>query len=283
MKTIISITLLALLAGCVSTEQRGMKKREVYLGNAGVGAAPIKGADIIIDGTKETIDKLWTYWQGPRCVATLPIKWKHEKDPVDSGNVLVAYDSQGKHYGNADLLTQKEYTDFRLHIEFLVPNKGGNSGVYLQNRFEIQILDGDKSPHGMGAMIMQTESPYHLYKGLGKWNAYDVIFRAARFKDDKLIEQPIATVYFNGIKVHTNHAIDKVWGGIYSGMDGGGGIKNKPGGLKLQWEGHQVMYRNGWIKDLDLTSPNTDLSLHNQNASEAEQDSGDDAKNSTEF
>ena len=98
---------------------------------------------------------------------------------------------------------------------------GGNSGVYLQNRYEIQVLDGDKTKHGMGAVINETESPYHAYKGVGKWNAYDIIFRAARFKDGKLVEKPLVTMYFNGSKVHTNVTINQVWGGANSGVDGG--------------------------------------------------------------
>ena len=80
---------------------------------------------------------------------------------------------------------------------------GGNSGVYLQNRYEIQVFDGDKTKHGMGAVINETESPYHAYNGVGKWNAYDIVFRAARFKDGKRVEKAMVTMYFNGKKVHT--------------------------------------------------------------------------------
>ncbi len=47
-------------------------------------------------------------------------------------------------------MTKKPYRDFRLHIEFLVMNPRGNSGVYLQNRYEIQIQEGDRTKHGMG-------------------------------------------------------------------------------------------------------------------------------------
>ena len=46
---------------------------------------------------------------------------------------------------------------------------------------------------------------------------------------------------------------------IDGGNDGGKGITDKPGGLKLQCEGHDVRYRNTWIKELDLKEPNTDL------------------------
>jgi hypothetical protein len=108
-----------------------------------------------------------------------------------------------------------------LHVEFLIPKEGGNSGVYLQNRYEIQILDGDSTKHGMGTVINETESPYHLYRGVGKWNAYDITFRAARFEDGKLSEKPLVTVYFNGVKAHENVTINQVWGGANSGLDGG--------------------------------------------------------------
>ena len=50
---------------------------------------------------------------------------------------------------------------------------------------EIQVLDGDRTSHGMGAVINETPSPYFAYNGAGKWNAYDITFRAARFADGK--------------------------------------------------------------------------------------------------
>jgi hypothetical protein len=172
-------------------------------------------------------------------------------DPVAAG---------GK-YGTADVVTKKKYRDFRLHIEFLVTKKGGNSGVYLQNRYEIQVLDGDRTKHGMGAVINETLAPYHAYNGIGKWNAYDITFRAARFEDGKRSENAIVSMYFNGIKVHSNQTINQVWGGENSGIDGGNdggkGITDTPGGLKLQCEGHEVLYRNIWIKELDLTEADT--------------------------
>ena len=83
------------------------------------------------------------------------------------------------------------------------------------------------------------------------------------FKDGKLVEKPQVTMYFNGIKVHTNQTINQVWGGPNSGLDGGNdggkGITDTPGGLKLQAEGHDVRYRNAWIKELDLKELRTDF------------------------
>jgi hypothetical protein len=70
-------------------------------------------------------------------------------------------------------------------------------------------------------------------------------------------------MFFNGIKVHTNQTINQVWGGKNSGFNGGNnrgkGITNTPGGLKLQCEGHEVLYRNIWIKELNLTAANTNF------------------------
>lgn len=231
----------------------------------GLGAKPIAGAEVIIDGTRQTLDEKWTYWEGPRFASSLPIKWKIVDDPVDKGTVLQTDDpaAAGGKYGAADIVTKKAYRDFRLHIEFLVTGPRGNSGVYLQNRYEIQIQEGDKTKHGMGAVINETESPYHLFAGIGKWNAYDIVFRAARFKDGKLVEKARVTMYFNGTKAHTNFPINQVWGGPNSGVDGGNdggkGITDSPQGLKLQAEGHDVRYRNAWIKELDLGDGTTDF------------------------
>jgi hypothetical protein len=231
----------------------------------GVGSKPIEGAKVLFDGTRKMLDENWTYWKGPRFSSALPIKWKIVEDPVDDGTVVMTDDpaAKGGRYGTADVVTKKKYRDFRLHVEFLVVNKGGNSGVYLQNRYEIQILDGDKTKHGMGAVINQTPSPYHAYHGIGKWNAYDITFRAARFADGKRSETAMVSMYFNGQKVHTNQTIHQVWGGKNSGIDGGNnggkGITDTPGGIKFQCEGHEVLYRNVWIKELDLTDAETDF------------------------
>jgi hypothetical protein len=239
----------------------------INIGNAqvGVGAQPVKGAKVFFDGSRKMLDKKWTYWAGPRLAATLPIKWQVENDPSGQGMVVNSNDptAAGGLYGTADIVTKEKFRDFRLHIEFFIKEKGGNSGVYLQNRYEIQVLDGDSTTHGMGTVINETPSPYYAYKGIGQWNAYDINFRAARFKDGKLVEKPLVTVYFNGKKVHKNQVISQVWGGPNSGVDGGNdkgkGITDTPQGLKLQAEGHNVLYRNIWIKKINLEKADTDF------------------------
>ncbi len=233
--------------------------------SVGVGARPVKGAEVVFDGSRAMLDSKWTYWQGPRLAAALPIKWQVVKDPAGKGQVLNSNDPAGAggKYGAADIITKKEYRDFRAHVEFYISKAKGNSGVYLQNRYEIQILDGDSTKHGMAAIINESGSPYFAYNGIGKWNAYDIVFRAARFENGKLTEHARATVYFNGVKVHHHQLITQVWGGANSGKDGGNdggkGITDTPGGLKLQSEGHDVLYRNIWIKELDLSKETTDF------------------------
>lgn len=229
--------------------------------DVGVGAKPIDGAEMLIDGSREMLDEKWIYWEGPGFKSAMPIKWKIVDDPVDGGTVVMTDDpaAAGGRFGAADIVTKKEYRDFRLHIEFRIAKRGGNSGVYLQNRHEIQVLDGDRTTHGLAAIINESESPYHAYNGLGSWNSYDVTFRAARFKDGIRVEKARVTMYFNGQKVHTEFEINQVWGGANSGIDGGKGITDTPGGLKLQCEGHDVRYRNTWIKELDLEQPVTDF------------------------
>ncbi len=231
----------------------------------GVGTPKPRKAKMLFDGTQKMLDEKWTYWNGPRLKAELPIKWKIEDDPTGLGGVMNTNDpaAAGGLYGAADIVTKEEFGDFRLHVEFFISEKGGNSGVYLQNRYEIQVLDGDSTSHGLGAVINESKSPYFAYNGIGKWNAYDIVFRAARFKDGMLMELPLVTMYFNGKKAHTNQIISQVWGGPNSGQDGGNnngkGITDRPGGIKLQAEGHNVLYKNIWIKPLKLKKPDTDF------------------------
>lgn len=231
----------------------------------GVGAKPEKGAKIYLDGSKKSLVKNWEYWEGPRFSAENPIKWPEVADPVDGGKAISSNDpsSAGGLYGAADVVTKDKFEDFRAHVEFFIKSEGGNSGVYLQNRYEVQILDGDYGDHGLAALINEHVPTSEEYYGIGKWNAYDIEFKAARFENGKLIEKPRATVYLNGVKIHEDKEITQVWGGPNSGLDGGNdggkGITDRPGGLKLQAEGHDVYYRNIWIKKINLDGKSSDF------------------------
>ncbi|WP_194774676.1 3-keto-disaccharide hydrolase [Pararhodonellum marinum] len=231
----------------------------------GVSTPPPDGATVLFDGSEVMLHEKWTYWEGPRLQASLPIKWEIIPDPVDEGTVVSSNDpaAAGGLYGAADIITKEKFNDFHLHVEFLVGAEGGNSGVYLQNRYEIQILDGDEGIHGMAAIINEHLPQSNPYHGIGKWNAYDIRFRAARFKDGELNEKARVTIYFNGEKIHQDKEIQQVWGGPNSGLDGGNdegkGITNQPGPIKLQAEGHDVFFRNIWIKPIRLTKAHTDF------------------------
>lgn len=267
-KKFILITLFSVLflACQTSTDNTGEVEETTEAPKLGVGAKPIEGAEMYMDGSKEILHDKWEYWEGPRFSGEYPIKWMAVEDQETGKFVISSNDPGGKggKYGSADIVTKKKFKDFRAHVEFFIAAEGGNSGVYLQNRYEIQVLDGDTTSHGMGAVINETPSPYHLYKGIGEWNAYDIQFRAARFDTDgNMTEKPMVSLYFNGEKAHTNVQINQVWGGENSGLDGGNdegkGITDTPGGLKLQAEGHDVLYRNVWIKEMDFESPDTDF------------------------
>ena len=84
------------------------------------------------------------------------------------------------------------------------------------------------------------------------------------FKDGKLVEKPLVThVLQRREGAYATSRSIRCWGGANSGVDGGNdggkGITDTPGGLKLQNEGHDVRYRNTWIKELDLKEANTDF------------------------
>ncbi len=254
---LLAFSLMLFSVGCSTARQVA---RQV-----GVGAQVPEGATMLFDGSRAMLDEKWIYWEGPRFASALPIKWQIVDDPADAGSVVMTSDpaAAGGQYGAADIVTKEKFRDFRLHIEFLIADEGGNSGVYLQNRYEIQVLDGDSTDHGMAAVINEAAAPYYPYHGVGRWNAYDIVFRAARFDNGQRTEQALLTLYFNGVKAHTNQPIQQVWGGPNSGLDGGNdegrGITDQPGGLKLQAEGHDVRYRNIWIQTLDLKDPETDF------------------------
>ena len=145
-----------------------MKKIPLQLNaqNNGVGAKAPKGAKMYFDGTAKSFTDNWQYWKGPRLKASGPLQWPLLPDPAGKGMVFSSNDpaAAGGLYGAADLVTKQEFRDFRAHVEFYIADPGGNSGVYLQNRFEIQVLDGDSTAHGMAAVINERPAVYFPYK-----------------------------------------------------------------------------------------------------------------------
>jgi hypothetical protein len=162
--------------------------------------------------------------------------------------------------------TKEKFTDFQLHLEFrepYLPNaKGqakGNSGVFMQGRYEIQVLDSygisDPGSGDCGAVYSIAAPLVNACKPPLQWQTYDIIYRAPRVDSQTraVMELPRVTVLFNGVLVQNQVSItrsthqSKVKAGeaappptLPTGYD-------TPGPITLQWHGERVAFRNIWI------------------------------------
>lgn len=157
-----------------------------------------------------------------------------------------------------DIMTTERFTDHFLHLEFMTPDMPeatgqakGNSGVFLQGRYEIQVLDsyGIEVP-GMGdcgAIYNQYAPLVNACKPPLEWQSYDVIFRAPRLNDDgEIVENTRVTVIQNGLVILNNVILSGT-----TGANIGGGV-GEPGPLLLQDHGNLVKFRNIWAVPLPL-------------------------------
>ncbi|MBV9868829.1 MAG: DUF1080 domain-containing protein [Abitibacteriaceae bacterium] len=160
--------------------------------------------------------------------------------------------------GTGDIMTTQRFTDFYLHLEFRCPDmpeaRGqgkGNSGVFLQGRYEIQVLDsyGINIPGkgDCGAIYNQFAPLVNACKPPLEWQTYDVIFRAPRVSDAQQIEAGARlTLLFNGCVIHNNIELPGVTGAAIDERVG------EPGPLLLQDHSNLVAYRNIWAVELPL-------------------------------
>jgi hypothetical protein len=145
---------------------------------------------------------------------------------------------------------RNDFTDFTLHVEFKTPfmpkarGQGrGNSGVYLQNRYEVQVLDS----YGLAGMDNECGGVYQVGRPSvnmcappEQWQTYDIDFTAAKMADGK--RQPaVLTVKHNGVTIHDKIKIPRATGGALDGN------VLEPGGIYLQDHGNPVQYRNIWL------------------------------------
>jgi hypothetical protein len=155
-----------------------------------------------------------------------------------------------------DLRTKQAFGDFRLHVEFKVPllppevtgQNRGNSGVYLQERYEIQILDSYGDPtndtNEAGAIYTLKAPDINASRPPETWQTYDIWYRAARYDAaGNKTENAQVTLVWNGKRVHDRFAI--------TGPTGGN-IPEGPatGSIRLQDHGNPVQYRNVWVEPL---------------------------------
>jgi len=209
----------------------------------GVGTKPPSDAVILFDGFDLS-------------------KWESSK-PVERGNSPEAAPWKvvnGEMHvvpGTGGIQTKEYFGDCQLHIEFKSPapekhngQNRGNSGIFLQNTYEVQVLDGDNNPtyvNGMVGSIYKQSAPLvNAYTKNGEWQVYDIYWKAPKFDSDGLVEPAIITVVLNGIVVQNNFIVKGHT--PYTGLPVYIPHGRLP--LALQDHGTEVAFRNIWIRHL---------------------------------
>lgn len=197
-------------------------------------APPPKGAVVLFDGSG--LDR----WVNRKDGA--PAGWK-----VGSGYMEVRP-------GNGDIVTRDHFQDFQLHVEFWLPlmaeargRARANSGVYLQGRYEIQVLDSyglDSKDNDCGGLYRIAKPLRNACKKPERWQSYDIAFRAPRVGPDGMqtLEKGRVTVFHNGVLIHNNLHFDATV--TTAGLPGD---PRKPGPILLQDHGNPVRFRNVWL------------------------------------
>lgn len=163
---------------------------------------------------------------------------------------------------NGGIQTKQNFGDVQLHVEFATPAevKGsgqgrGNSGVFLMDRYEVQILDSYENEtyyDGQAASIYKQSPPFvNASRGPGEWQSYDIVFEAPRFDDQGNVDRPAyVTVFHNGVLVQNHLELQ------------GGTFYNRPPSyeahadklpISLQDHGNPVRFRNIWVRELSLS------------------------------
>ena len=203
------------------------------------GVSPVSGGEVLLfDGTDFSH---WTDSKGK------PVRWKI----IDS--VMEVAPKKGS------IITKQNFQDFKLHLEFNVPEKPpgtkhqdrGNSGVYIQRRYEVQILDSyglKPGKNDCGALYKTKPPDRNACKKPGQWQSYDITFHAPRFKKQgnefKKIKNARITVLHNGVTIHDDVEIpNKTGAGQPEGPN--------PGPILLQDRSSKVRFRNIRIVPLD--------------------------------
>jgi hypothetical protein len=208
-------------------------------GPAGPPAPPPSDAVVLFDG-KSLVG--WTDAKGQ------PARWK-----VEDGYMEVVKDT-------GSIQTVKEFGDCQLHVEWMAPSPAegegqdrGNSGVFLMNLYEVQVLDSYNSrtyADGQAAAIYGQYPPLvNACRPPGEWQTYDIVFRRPRFTTDgELVTPARMTVFHNGLLVHD---CDKLTGPTAHKARPPYKMHAARLPLSLQDHGHPVRYRDIWIRDLE--------------------------------
>jgi len=158
-----------------------------------------------------------------------------------------------------DIVTREEFGDCQLHIEWATPavvsgeGQGrGNSGVYLMQRYEVQVLDSYQNKtyyHGQAGAIYKQYAPLvNASRPPGEWQTYDIIFKAPKFDEQgRVIERARMTVLHNGVLIQNNV---ELYGSTFDKTPAIYIAHPAKAPLQLQNHGNPVRYRNIWIRSL---------------------------------
>lgn len=171
-----------------------------------------------------------------------PCQWA-----LEDGAMVSAY---------GDAVSEFTYGDCQLHVEFNVPlmpgvsgQMRGNSGVYVQGVYEVQVLDSyGISPitaGDCGGVYGQAPPMVNACLPPGSWQSYDIFFRAARFDDQGKVTEPARiSVMHNSLWIHHNVQANPTPAGVT-------GEPVEKGPLMLQFHGCPIKYRNIWVRPLN--------------------------------
>lgn len=150
----------------------------------------------------------------------------------------------------ADVESKARFGDHVMHLEFRTPFKPkargqarGNSGVYLQSRYECQVLDSfglEGKNNECGGIYSIAEPIVNACFPPLTWQTYDIEFTAAKWKDGKKVSNARTTIRHNGIVIHDDLELPH-------GTPGKHPEGENPEGLYLQGHGNPVVYRNIWV------------------------------------
>ena len=177
--------------------------------------------------------------------------WRHRNGTVEAGWKLVD-EAMEVVAGTSDLVSREAFGDALIHVEFRCPSMPeaegqarGNSGVYVQGRYEVQVLDSFGLQPGMGdcgSIYGKKITDRNACRPPEVWQSYDIEFTAPRFDaDGTKIADARMTVWHNGYLIHDDVAVD---GTTRGGLDE---VEQPTGPLLLQDHGNPVQYRNVWI------------------------------------
>jgi hypothetical protein len=177
-------------------------------------------------------------------------KWENGDKWIVKDGVAIVKDS--------DITSKESFGDCQLHVEWSAPvpatgkSQGrGNSGVFLMDRYELQVLDSYKSDTYFdgqaSAIYKQTPPMANAMRPPGEWNTYDIAWTAPTFKDDGELESPAyITVFHNGV-LTLNHF--KLEGNTpfteFPHYEKHGKLP-----IHLQNHGNPVRYRNIWVREI---------------------------------